>query len=58
MLYCLIIDNIIDIKVKEPDFDAMMRGVTKFLPPRFMTVNTACEQLIYVEEEDKKGGGA
>ncbi len=23
---------------------------------RYMTVNTACEQMIYVEEEDKKEG--
>ena len=34
----------------------MMRGVTKFLPPRYMSVNTCCEQLIWVEENDKKGG--
>jgi hypothetical protein len=30
---------LLDIKVKEPDFSAMMRGQTTFLPPRFMTVN-------------------
>ena len=32
----------------------MVRGITKFLPPQYMTINTACEQLIYSEEEDKK----
>ena len=41
---------LLDIKVKEPDFDAMMKGRTAFLPPRFMTVNTCCEQLIEAEE--------
>ena len=48
---------LLDIKVKEPDFEAMMMGKTKFLPPRYMSINQCCEQLIYVEEEDKKGGG-
>eukprot|EP01029_Cantina_marsupialis_P024677 TRINITY_DN639_c0_g1_i1.p1 TRINITY_DN639_c0_g1~~TRINITY_DN639_c0_g1_i1.p1 ORF type:complete len:258 (-),score=80.39 TRINITY_DN639_c0_g1_i1:201-869(-) len=41
---------LLDIKVKEPDFKAMMRGRTKFLPPRFMTVNQAIDQLLEVEE--------
>ena len=41
---------LLDIKVKEPDFQAMMKGQTKYLPPRFMTVNTACEQLLEAEE--------
>lgn len=40
---------LLDIKVKEPDFDAMMKGRTTFLPPRFMTVNTCCEQLAEAE---------
>mmetsp|Transcript_20398 Transcript_20398/g.33776 ORF Transcript_20398/g.33776 Transcript_20398/m.33776 type:complete len:299 (+) Transcript_20398:12-908(+) len=42
---------LLDIKVKEPDFDAMMKGRTTFLPPRFMSVNTNCEQLIEAEEK-------
>lgn len=41
---------LLDIKVKEPDFEAMMKGKTKYLPPRFMTVNTAAEQLIEAEQ--------
>ena len=41
---------LLDIKVKEPDFDAMVKGQTKFLPPRFMTVNTCCEQLAEAED--------
>lgn len=42
---------LLDIKVKEPDFEAMMKGRTTFLPPRFMSVNTCCEQLIEAEEK-------
>ncbi|RLN93102.1 hypothetical protein BBJ28_00026102, partial [Nothophytophthora sp. Chile5] len=42
---------LLDIKVKEPDFEAMCRGRTVFLPPRFMTVNQAIEQLIEIEEK-------
>lgn len=34
---------LVDIKVKEPDFDAMAKNQTKFLPPRFMTVNQVSE---------------
>ncbi|GAX19913.1 diphthine methyl ester synthase [Fistulifera solaris] len=41
---------LLDIKVKEPDFDAMMKGKTKYLPPRFMSVNTAAEQLLEAEQ--------
>eukprot|EP00816_Leptocylindrus_hargravesii_P002777 CAMPEP_0196813388 /NCGR_PEP_ID=MMETSP1362-20130617/36419_1 /TAXON_ID=163516 /ORGANISM="Leptocylindrus danicus, Strain CCMP1856" /LENGTH=270 /DNA_ID=CAMNT_0042189605 /DNA_START=32 /DNA_END=841 /DNA_ORIENTATION=+ len=46
---------LLDIKVKEPDFNAMMRGQTKFLPPRYMTVNTCVEQLLEAEETLKEG---
>jgi len=41
---------LLDIKVKEPDFQAMMKGKTLYLPPRFMSVNTAAEQLLEAEE--------
>ncbi|CAM9926821.1 unnamed protein product [Ectocarpus fasciculatus] len=46
---------LLDIKVKEPDPEAMMMGKMKFLPPRFMTVNTAIEQLLEVENTLKGG---
>eukprot|EP00644_Phytophthora_capsici_P011694 jgi/Phyca11/552955/estExt2_Genewise1Plus.C_PHYCAscaffold_500208 len=46
---------LLDIKVKEPDFEAMCRGRTVFLPPRFMTVNQAIEQLIEIEENRQEG---
>ena len=36
--------------MKEPDFDAMKKGRIVYLPPRYMTINTACEQLIEAEE--------
>mmetsp|Transcript_7985 Transcript_7985/g.11397 ORF Transcript_7985/g.11397 Transcript_7985/m.11397 type:complete len:310 (-) Transcript_7985:188-1117(-) len=41
---------LLDIKVKEPDFDAMSRGKIVYLPPRYMSVNVACKQLIEAEE--------
>ena len=46
---------LLDIKVKEPDFEAMKRGKIVYLPPRFMTVNEASDQLIESEEVLKKG---
>lgn len=44
-----------DIKVKEPDFAALMQGRTAFEPPRFMSVNTAIEQLLELEERNEGG---
>jgi len=44
---------LLDIKVKEPDFEQLMKGKTAFLPPRYMSVNNCCEQLI--EAESKHG---
>lgn len=46
---------LLDIKVKEPDFEAMVMGKKKYLPPRFMTVNQALEQLLEVEEKHGEG---
>ncbi len=46
---------LLDIKVKEPDMQAMMQNKTVFLPPRFMTVNQAVEQLLEVEEKRREG---
>jgi len=46
---------LLDIKVKEPDFEAMKRGKIVYLPPRYMTVNTASEQLIEAEEKENQG---
>ena len=41
---------LLDIKVKEPDFEAMKKGKTKYLPPRFMTMAQAAAQLMEAEE--------
>ncbi len=46
---------LLDIKVKEPDFEAMTRGKQVFLPPRFMSIPTAASQLIEAEETLQKG---
>lgn len=46
---------LLDIKVKEPDFEAMKRGKDLFLPPRFMSVPTAAAQLVEAEETLGKG---
>jgi diphthine synthase len=47
---------LLDIKVKEPDFEAMKRGKIVYLPPRFMSINVAAEQLI--ESEAMRKGKA
>eukprot|EP00611_Tribonema_gayanum_P011622 TRINITY_DN2192_c0_g3_i1.p3 TRINITY_DN2192_c0_g3~~TRINITY_DN2192_c0_g3_i1.p3 ORF type:complete len:101 (-),score=22.64 TRINITY_DN2192_c0_g3_i1:777-1079(-) len=46
---------LLDIKVKEPDFAEMAKGRVRYLPPRFMTIAQAVEQLLEVEAE-RKGG--
>eukprot|EP00606_Chrysophyceae_sp_TOSAG23-5_P001121 GSChrysophyteH2.ASY1.ANO1.1223.1 assembled CDS len=40
---------LLDIKVKEPDYSKHRGGKLVYLPPRFMTVNCAVEQLLEVE---------
>ena len=42
-------------QVKEPDYESMAMGKVKYLPPRFMTVNTAVEQLLEVESKRQEG---
>jgi diphthine synthase len=48
---------IIDIKVKEPNLESMMKGKVKYDPPRFMTVSQAADQLLQIIDElqDKNG---
>lgn len=46
---------LLDIKVKEPDFDAMTKGRIRYLPPRFMSVNVAAEQLLEAERTHCEG---
>lgn len=47
---------LLDIKVKEPDYEAMVKfGKVKYMPPRFMSVNTAIEQLLAIESDKQEG---
>ena len=47
---------LLDIKVKEADYSTLAStGRMKYLPPRFMTINTAIDQLLEAEETVGKG---
>lgn len=41
--------------MKEPDYEEMMRGRVRYLPPRFMSVNVAIEQMLEVEDRLLEG---
>ncbi|KAJ3704026.1 hypothetical protein LUZ61_007731 [Rhynchospora tenuis] len=40
---------LLDIRVKEPTIESLCRGKKVYEPPRFMTINTAIDQLLEVE---------
>ena len=46
---------LVDIKVKEQSIENMARGRKIYEPPRYMSVNTAVEQLLEIEETGKEG---
>lgn len=46
---------LLDIKVKEADYDSMLSGRLQYLPPRFMNINVAIDQLLEVEGDRKEG---
>ena len=46
---------LLDIKVKEPDLQALARGKIVYEKPRFMTVAQCASQMLEVEEERKQG---
>ncbi|KXN70938.1 Diphthine synthase [Conidiobolus coronatus NRRL 28638] len=46
---------LLDIKVKEQSIENMARGRKIYEPPRYMTVNTAVEQLLEIEEKLQLG---
>lgn len=46
---------LLDIKVKEPNLEMLARGKTVYEPPRYMSINTAIEQLLEIEQT-RKGG--
>lgn len=41
---------LLDIRVKEPSLESLCRGRKEYEPPRFMSINTAIEQLLEVEQ--------
>lgn len=41
---------LLDIRVKEPSIESLCRGKKDYEPPKFMTINTAIEQLLEIEE--------
>lgn len=45
----------IDIKVKEPNLESMIKGKIKYDPPRFMTASQAAEQLLKIIEKSNSG---
>ena len=48
---------LLDIKTREPDFEALAKGKKVYLPPRFMTVNQSIEQMLEAAEEAGDVGG-
>lgn len=46
---------LLDIKVKEQSEENMKKGKLIYEPPRYMTVNTAIEQLFEIEAKRKEG---
>ncbi|XP_015871852.3 probable diphthine methyl ester synthase [Ziziphus jujuba] len=41
---------LLDIRVKEPTLESLCRGKKQYEPPRYMTINTAIEQLLEIEQ--------
>ena len=46
------------LQVKEPSLESLARGKKVYEPPRFMSVATACQQLLEVEESRGQGAYA
>jgi diphthine synthase len=47
---------LLDIKVKEPTLESMTRKKKEFMPPRFMTVSEAADQLLQIIESKRSAG--
>lgn len=47
---------VLDIQVKEPTPESIMKKVKQYLPPRFMSVAQASEQLLNITESDTTNG--
>uniref|UniRef100_A0A7N0R9S2 diphthine methyl ester synthase n=1 Tax=Kalanchoe fedtschenkoi TaxID=63787 RepID=A0A7N0R9S2_KALFE len=48
--------NLHHIGVKEPTFESLCRGKKQYEPPRYMSINTAIEQLLEIEEKEESSG--
>jgi diphthine synthase len=46
---------LLDIKTKEPTLESLARGKPVYEPPRFMSVGTAVEQLLEIEDKRREG---
>lgn len=47
---------LLDIKVKEPNYEKLIRGINEMEPPRFMSVRQAAQQLIEIVQNRKEKG--
>ena len=47
---------LLDIKVKEPTLESLTRKKKEFMPPKFMSVNEAADQLIKIIEKKRSDG--
>ena len=47
---------LLDIKVKEPTLESLTRKKKEFMPPKFMSVNEAADQLIKIIEKKRSEG--
>ncbi|XP_070494194.1 diphthine methyl ester synthase [Chironomus tepperi] len=47
---------LLDIKVKEPTFESMTKKKKEYMPPKFMTVSEAADQLLQIVEKKKSEG--
>jgi len=47
---------LLDIKVKEPTLESLMKKKQEYMPPRFMSVNEAADQLLQIIQAKRAGG--
>lgn len=47
---------LLDIKVKEPTYESLTRKKKEFMPPRFMSVSEAADQLIQIIRSRRESG--
>lgn len=47
---------LLDIKVKEPTMESLMKKKREYMPPRFMTVSEAADQLLQIIENKSEEG--